>query len=376
MKIAVNTRFLIKNKLEGIGWFTYETFKRITTEHPEHQFYFFFDRDYDASFIFSDNVIPVKLFPPARHPLLWYWWFEFSVARALKKIQPDIFISPDGYLSLSTETKTLMVVHDLAFEHYPQYINKLTAKYYQYFTPKFVARANKIVTVSEASKRDIIDCYGTDVSKIVVAHNGASEKFKPLNETEIKETRIQYSGGKNYFVYAGSLHPRKNIANLFKAFDRFKKETQSDFKLVLAGARGWMLKDIDAAFRQMQFKEDVIFTGHLETEELSKIVASAFAMVYVSVFEGFGIPVLEAMKCEVPVITSDISSMPEVAGDAALLVNPFDIHSISEEMIQLYNDEILRKDLVEKGKIQSKKFSWDNTADVLWNTAMEILNYR
>ena len=123
----------------------------------------------------------------------------------------------------------------------------------------------------------------------------------------------------------------------------------------------------------IQFKDDVIFTGHLATEELSRIVASSFAMVYVSVFEGFGIPVLEAMKCEVPVITSNISSMPEVAGDAALLVDPFDVNSISEGMIQLFTDEILRKDLTEKGKVQSNKFSWDNTADVVWGAVEDVL---
>src|SRR5450432_4302121 len=130
MRIAVNVRFLIKNKLEGIGWFTNETLKRITSQHPEHQFFFFFDRPYDSSFIFSENIKPMVLFPPARHPLLWYYWFEYAVPKALKKVKPDVFLSTDAYLSIHTQVKELLVVHDLAFLHFPGHINSLTSKYY------------------------------------------------------------------------------------------------------------------------------------------------------------------------------------------------------------------------------------------------------
>ena len=152
MKIAVNTRFLIKNKLEGIGWFTYESLKRITRQHPEHEFVFLFDRPYAEEFIFSDNVTGRVLFPPARHPLLWYWWFEYSVTAALKQIKPDIFLSTDGYLSLACQVPQVIVMHDLAFEHFPDHVNALTARYYRHFTPKFAKKANRIATVSEYSK--------------------------------------------------------------------------------------------------------------------------------------------------------------------------------------------------------------------------------
>ena len=119
MKIAVNTRLLLKDKLEGIGWFSYETLKRITTQHPEHQFYFIFDRPFTDEFIFSYNIEPVVIGPPARHPVLWYYWFEFRLPGLLKKINPDIFLSPDGYLSLKSHFKSIAVIHDLNFIHYP-----------------------------------------------------------------------------------------------------------------------------------------------------------------------------------------------------------------------------------------------------------------
>jgi glycosyltransferase involved in cell wall biosynthesis len=366
MKIAVNTRFLLKNKLEGIGWFTYETLQRMVANHPEHEFYFIFDRPYDSSFIFGKNVTPIVLFPPARHAVLWYWWFEWSIPRALKKIQPDVFLSPDGYLSLATKIPTVLVIHDLAFEHYPQYIDKVSSAYYRHFTPKYCQKATKIATVSNFSKQDIVVRYGINAEKISVTYNGVKEQFQPASDAEKIIVQDQFSEGKEYFVYAGSLHPRKNIARLFQAFDAFKKATHAEHKLVIAGAKGWMMQEIDEAYNSMQYKNDVVFTGHLNTEDLSKVVAAAKVMVYVSLFEGFGIPIIEAMKCHVPVITSSTSSMPEVAGDAALIVNPESIAEISGAMIQMYNNPELCNELIEKGIAQQAKFSWNNTAAQLW----------
>ncbi len=367
MKIAVNTRFLLHNKLEGIGWFTYETLRRMVKNHPEHEFHFLFDRAYHPSFIFAENVIPHVVFPPARHPLLWYWWFEWSVPGVLKKIQPDIFLSTDGYCSLKTKVPTVMVVHDLAFEHFPEYVNKISATYYKHFSPLYAKRAEHIVTVSEFTKQDIVTQYGIPSEKISVAHNGASEIFKPLSNAEKISVKNEIASGKNYFVYAGSLHPRKNIARLFRAFDVFKEKSNSDMQLVLAGARGWMLKEIDETYRNMKHQNDVVFTGHLASKKLARVVAAADAMVYVSMFEGFGIPILEALHCDVPVITSNVSSMPEVAGNAGLLVNPIEEHSIAKAMIQLYENDALKQQLIFAGKTQRQKFSWDITAEKLWN---------
>ena len=137
MKIAVNTRLLLKNKLEWIGWFSTETLKRITTQHKEHQFYFIFDRKYDDAFIFSDNITPVVIPPQARHPVLYYIWFENSIPRLLKKLQPDLFFSPDGYLSLTTKVRSMNVFHDLNFEHYPADLPFSERTYYRHFFPLY-----------------------------------------------------------------------------------------------------------------------------------------------------------------------------------------------------------------------------------------------
>ena len=216
MNIAVNTRFLLKDKLEGIGWFTYQTLKRITANHPEHQFYFFFDRPYNEAFIFSSNVHPIVLFPPARHPFLWYWWFEWAIPKALKKVKADIFLSTDGYLSLSTNIKTILVIHDLAFEYFPSYINTLASKFYRYFTPKYAKKANKIITVSNYSKNDIASRYRIDKTKIDVVFNGSDSSYKPLSIEEQLKIKQQYTKGKNYFLFVGAIHPRKKYIAIIK----------------------------------------------------------------------------------------------------------------------------------------------------------------
>ncbi len=369
-KIAVNTRFLIKNKLEGIGWFTYETLLRMSTEHPDTEFHFLFDRPYDASFIFSKNVVPHVLFPPARHPFLWYLWFEWAVTKKLNAIKPDLFFSTDGHLSLRTKVPTLLVIHDLAFEHYPRFINKLASLYYRYYTPLFAKRARMIATVSTFSKNDICKQYEIAEDKVVVVNNGAKDTYKPLSIDEIDSVKKEYTNGKDYFLYVGAIHPRKNVKNIFLAFDQFKKISGSNMKLVVAGRKAWQIDDTEDCFDQMVYKQDVIFTGHLLPEALSKVIGAAYAMIYVSLFEGFGIPILEAMNCDVPVVTSNVSSMPEVAGDACLQVNPLSSEEICNAMQQLYSDKELRAQCIEKGRIQRQKFSWAMTTKKLWETIL------
>ena len=373
MNIAVNTRLLIENKLDGIGWFTYETLKRITRNHKEHQFYFLFDRKFSEKFIFSDNIIPIVINPPARHPFLWYLWFEFSVKKTLKKINADLFLSPDGYLSLSSDVKSVSVIHDINFVHRPQDLPYLTRKYYNGFFPKFAQKAYKIASVSEYSKQDIIKQYSVAENKISVVYNGCNEMYKPVDEKIKIKVKQKYTSGKDYFIFIGTLHPRKNIARLFKAFEEFKKETQSDFKLLIVGTKMFMTKDIEEAYSNSNFKDDIIFTGRLSSEILHHVLASAYAMTFVPLFEGFGIPLIEAMNCGVPVISSDKTSLPEVAGDAALYADPSSPDSIKDAMIKITEDENLRNQLIDKGNIRKELYSWDKTADKLWDVIEKSL---
>jgi glycosyltransferase involved in cell wall biosynthesis len=374
LKIAVNTRLLIKNKLEGIGWFTYETLKRIVEQHPEDEFYFLFDRKPSPEFIFADNVKPMVLFPQARHPILFYMWFEWAVPAALRKIKADLFLSPDGYVSLSTKTPTLAIMHDLNFEHFPQDLPFLVRRYYRYYFPRFAKKAIRIGTVSDYSRKDISKAYNVPESKIDVMYNGVSKVFTPLSQKNIQETRDRYAQSKPYFLFVGSLHPRKNLARLFEAFDVFRSKGSHDIKLLVVGEKKWWTEPIRIAYEQMVHKKHVIFCGRLNINDLRDVTASAFATTYVSYFEGFGIPIVESFKSGVPVITSNVTSMPEVAGEAALLVDPFDVNDIAAAMEKISGDVGLRAGLIDKGLERCKQFTWEKTASSLWESILKTID--
>ena len=165
MKIAVNTRFLLSGKLEGIGIYTQEIFKRVVQLMPEHEFFFLFDRAYSSAFIFEKNVTPIVVHPPARHPFLWYWWFGKSIPKVLQENNIDVFISPDGFASLNTSVPQIITIHDLGFEHFPEHVPFLVRKFYRYFTPKYCEKAAKILAVSEYTKQDIISTYNIETKK-------------------------------------------------------------------------------------------------------------------------------------------------------------------------------------------------------------------
>lgn len=373
MRIAVNTRLLLKGKLEGIGWYTHETLKRLVERHPEHEFIFFFDRPYDASFVFGKNVTPVMFGPPARHPVLFYLWYELRIPYMLKKYKADVFLSQDGLLSLATKVPTCLVMHDLAFEHYPHHLTLTIRRYLRKFSPLFAKKATQIVTVSEFSKQDIVEKYGIVADKIAVSYNGAHDIYRPLSWEEKEAVKKEYAEGCEYFVFAGALHPRKNIVNLLKAFIVFKKRQRTNMKLVIVGRLAWKYEEVEALRDHMPYKDEVKWVGYMDVHKLAKVIGGAYALVYASLFEGFGIPILEAQQCHVPAIVSNTSSMPEVGGDACLLVDPNSVQDIAGSMEKIYKDESLRKQLVEACKIQAQKFNWDKTTDVLWNSLLKCL---
>jgi glycosyltransferase involved in cell wall biosynthesis len=367
MKIAVNARLLIPGKLDGIGWFTFETLIRIIKNHPEAEFIFIFDRKPDKSLQFPNNVKVVVIHPPTRHPFLWYFWFEWRLPALLKKLKPDLFLSTDGYISLRTEIPQLAVIHDINFIHRPQDLPLLTGSYFRYFFPKFAKKAKAIATVSDYSKKDISQTFPIDMNKIDVVYNGANTLFSPVSEFEKNKWKSEYTGSSGYFAYVGSLHPRKNIDGLLLAFEDFKKTDNSGMKLLIVGEPLFKIRNIQKVFSKMTFKNDLIMMGRLSPEDLRLAIGSSHALILVSHFEGFGIPVLESMKCRVPVICSDKTSLPEVAGDTALLVDPASPQSISEAMSKLTKDIHLRDKLAEKGFQRAGIYSWDRTSELLWH---------
>ena len=373
MKIAVNTRLLLKDRLEGIGQFTNENLRRITRQHPEHQFFFLFDRKYDESFVFSDNVTPVVTHPQARHPYLWYLFFEYGIPFQLRKIKPDFFLSTDGWIPTGLKIPTVNVIHDLNFLHHPEFVPPVVRRYYDRFFPKFARNATRLATVSEFSRQDIATSFQVPEENIDVVFSGSNPAYKPLDENQQNIVRKRFTNGEEFFLFVGLIHKRKNLDNIFRAFDLFKEKQADSTKLVVVGDKKWWAGEIEDTYLQMRHKEDVIMLGRQPLDVVCELTASTSAVLYTSLFEGFGLPIVDAFNAHVPVITSNVSAMPEIAGNAALIVDPRNPQSIADAMCALRQDRNLRNRLIENGKARQNLFTWDRTAKLLWATIEKTL---
>lgn len=372
MRIAVNTRFLLSHKMEGYGWYAYEIVKRLVENHPEHEFIFFFDRKFDSKFIFGKNVTPVVLNPPARHPILFYIWNEIAVTRALKKYKADIYFSPDGYLSLKTKVKQVNVIHDINFEHNPNDVPSAIRRYLRNYFPKFAKKASHVITVSEYSKQDICKTYSIPEEKITAIWNAASDVFKPIDLNRKTEIQGKYSNGKPYFLFVGALHPRKNLSRLIPAFEQFKKQYPNDQHQLLIVGEALFSNSFSAIKISEELKSSIHFTGHLSLKELSLVMASADVFTFVPYFEGFGIPMVEAMQCGTPILAGNLTSLPEVGENAVLYCDPMNIDDIAEKLGLIANDDKLKSELSIKGLERSKSFSWDKSAQKVWEILMDV----
>lgn len=368
MRIAVNTRLLLPGKLEGIGWFAHETLSRIVRAHPEHEFVFLFDRAFDKRFVYGPNVTPVVMWPPTRHPLLYRLWFNWLLPRKLKALKADAFISPDGFLALRSGVPSLAVVHDLNFEHHPEDLPRAYSDYYRRWFPLFARHAARLATVSDYSRRDIADRYEVSMAHIDVVYNGVGDAFAPLSDGERRIARETYASGSEYIICVGSLHPRKNIARLLLAFDSLLTRHPGDLRLVIVGERFWWDPRMRQAWDGMKHKDRVHFTGRLGQEKLAHALGGACALAFVSYFEGFGIPVVEAMRCGVPVVAAETTALPEVAGNAAHYCDPYSVKDIARALYEVWTDAELRSELGRKGLERSQRYTWDKAATALWQS--------
>lgn len=366
MRIAVNTIFLQNGQLEGYGHYAHEILSRMVKQHPEHEFIFLFDRAYDQKFVYAENITPLVVPPQARHPFAFKYWYDVAAPMALRRKKADVWLQPFGFASLTTAIPQVLLVHDLAFRHYPQFLPWYHRHYYQLFTAAFLKKARTVVTVSDFTRSDILEKYPVSAEKIKVVKGAARNIFTPISWQEKEEVKQNYSDGTEYFLFTGGIHPRKNLLNLLKAFSLFKKWQHSNMKLLVVGRLAWNYDDVLEKLKTYKYRKDVVLLDYQPDEQLARITAAAYALVYPSYFEGFGLPLLEAMQSGVPVITSNTSSMPEVGGNAALYADPTDPDAIAKHMLHIYRDESLRSRLVEAGKEQAARFSWDDAAEQLW----------
>lgn len=372
MRIAVNARLLSAGRMEGVARYTYEVLSRMVSQHPEHHFIFLFDRRYEPSMVFAENVTPVIIGPVTRHPILWYLWFEWSVPAALRKYKADIFLSQDTYMSLRADIPTVLVSHDIAYHHFPEHIPPLPRAYYRWFFSRYHRAATKLLAVSSSTADDIAQAYSLDRSQIKISYNACPPGFAPLDAATRRNVAEQYSRGLPYFVYIGSLHPRKNIVRLLQAYEQYRStQPPHPCMLLLIGRMAWHTDQIREALSTSPYAADIVHLSGIDHKEACRIVGAAQCLLYVSLLEGFGIPILESMAAGVPVITSNCSSMPEVAGEAAILVDPLDIAQISDAMTTIQSDQTLRKSLIQKGLARARYFDWQDSVDTTYHACVE-----
>ncbi len=281
------------------------------------------------------------------------WSQIFLPARLNLRRDIDVFFTPAHYAPRLCPVPFVVTIHDLSYFYYPDEFLKKDLYKLQNWTKYSVQRAKKIITVSQNTKKDIMKFYHVPENKIKVVYNGY-EKIGQNNELGIK------SYG-NYILYVGTLQPRKNVAMLIHTFNKFLSENL-DFKLIIVGRKGWLYNEIFALVERLKLKDSVIFTDYVSDGELLQLYKNAFCFVLPSLYEGFGIPVLEAMSNGCPVICSNTSSLPEIGGKAALYFNPKSEKDLLKKVNQLKDDEKLRNELIRKGKEQVKKFSWQTCA--------------
>lgn len=271
--------------------------------------------------------------------------------------------------------KVILTVHDISWEIHPEYFPANVRFRLSWLTRLGVVRAQKIIAATEATKRDLISCYKVPSDKIIVTHYGINQRFASPRNQQLNRTVLEkkYGIAGDFLLYVGRFHIRKNLPRLLQAFASVKRESPRPIRLVLAGSEMWNATPLAQTIEQLQLQEDVRCLGYVPDQDLPVLYQEAKLLVYPSIYEGFGFPPLEAMSCGTPVVTSNRSSLPEVVGDGALLVNPFDVAEIAESILKVLKDDDLRNRLIAKGFENVKRFSWQTTAQQTINVYQEVL---
>ena len=274
--------------------------------------------------------------------------------------RPDVFFTPTHYGPRFSPVPTAISIMDLSYIHFPQLFKKNDLYQLKNWTKLSAKKAKKIFTISEFSKNDIIKTYGVSKEKVVVTYPGIKQDLRlKIKDLSMEDLNKKFGIKGEYILFVGTLQPRKNIVRLVEAFSKLKK---NNLQLVIVGKRGWLYEDILSAPQKFGVTDNVKFLDFINDEDLPSLYKNALCFVLPSLYEGFGLPVLEAMKYGCPVLTSNVSSLPEAGGDAAVYFDPENTGDITKKIEKVISDEKLREEMIKKGKIQVKKFSWEKTA--------------
>ncbi len=356
MRIAVNAASLKNNR--------FQIFLELAALHPQHTFLLFFDNETKLNDL-PENIIPVVINPPATNLLKRRIWYHLKLPAALKKNKADIFIS-ERFISLKTKVPQILMQPDLTYIHQPAFIEKKEIGFFKKNNKKFIETANEIIVNSSFLKNEIVTRFKTDDKKITVIYPSIKEDFHAATYEEREIAKETYAEGNEYFIYKGIISPQQNLTNLLKAFSFFKKRQRSKMQLIITGERGEKYEEFVGLLQSYRFKNDVKVLEDISENETAKILSSAYAMVFVPSYETEASEVIEAMKCEVPLIVSSIPLLKEYCGEAALYAESEKINDIADKMMLIFKDEQMRKELIEKGRLQQTVFENKNATEEIF----------
>ena len=340
----------------GINWYIYHLLRNLPTGGDLT--YTIFSSEPRAREHFDLNLVSSRL--PTHKPITRIFWEQFIQPFALRTARVDLLHALAFAGPRVISIPWIVTVYDLSFIRYPQSFNVANRLYLSWAVRDAMRRASHIIAISESTRRDLIATYGVSPRKVSVVYCGTDSSFTPArSQKQIDEFRARRNVPAKMILYVGTIEPRKNIARLLRAFARAKRDARLPHQLVLIGARGWKYAEVDAVIAQENIAGDVTFAGYVPQEELPDWYRAADLFVYPSRYEGFGLPPLEAMACGTPVVTSNVSSLPEVVGNAALLVSPDDEAALADAIARALSDRALRAQMIARGVTQAARFSWE-----------------
>jgi glycosyltransferase involved in cell wall biosynthesis len=357
----------------GLGRYAQELLLALAVTDGQNEYVVFYNNPATA------RVDPtLERFPKITTPLSYKPWRLSAMLAHFARIPQDplfpgvdLFHATDHLLPCFWRIKSVFTLHDLIFLFHPETHKPLNRWFLTLMMPRFLRAADAVIAVSECTKRDAIRFYGIPEEKITVIHEGVNPRFRPASPEAIAAVRARYGLPEHFILYVGTIEPRKNLTALLEAFHHLL--ATHDLRLVIVGKKGWLYEGFFRRLRELGLEDRVIFTGYVPDEDLPAIYSAADLFVFPSLYEGFGLPVLEAMACGVPVICSNTSSLPEVAGDAALLVDPTDVRALAGAMERALTDEGKWREMRERGLQQAARFSWDEAAAMSLKVYQDVL---
>ncbi len=361
-KIAIQVADLDHKRIDGTRVYILNLLKHFGQLDSDSEFLLYHKNDFNPELVpcnFPNYKNIQKSFP--------FLWTQMRFALELWKDAPDVLWMPMAALPLvrRKNLKTVITIHDLAFKHFPQYFTKKDLRKLNFFADYSIRNADKIIAVSQSTKQDILNFFPeVSADKIKVIYHGFTEGVFSQARDLTQEERVKNELGivGDYILYSGALQPRKNIERLIDAYDAYKTRSKSTVKLVLAGEMAWLCENIEKKAKQSPYSDDIVMPGRVKFCDIGHLFRGAAVFAHPSLYEGFGITVLEAFAAGVPLLTADNSSLREVGGEAALYFDAENVSEMSVQLERLLTDEILRADLIVKGKQQLQKFSWEKCA--------------